>query len=78
MIAARWDTRWEILDFVRRIIDKSFTARIAVDARRLREGRSCPPTERLFVNPLDRPDTQGVPPQRIFAATRILRAFAAV
>jgi hypothetical protein len=52
----------EILDFVRRIIDILFTARIAVDARRLREGRMRPPVERLFVNPLDRPDTQGVPP----------------
>ena len=50
------------LDFVRRIIDKPFTARIAVDVRRLREGQSCPPVERLFVNPLDRSDTQGVPP----------------
>ena len=43
-------SRSTFLDIVRRIIDKPGAARTAADMRRLREGQTCPPIERRFVN----------------------------
>jgi hypothetical protein len=68
----------EILDIVRRIIDKPITARNAVDARRLREGWRRPPAERLFVNRSIARTRRASPFNRYLPRRGIFRAFAAV